>query len=70
MSDQRHALNQKTKVYCNRKLLDAAAESKTSKGLALKWFHDWKQFQKIQPSKSYAQALILGREMNVDPAHP
>ena len=60
----------KTKVYCNRKLLDAAAEIKTSKGLALKWFHEWKQFQKIQPSKSYAQALILGREMNLDPAHP
>ena len=69
MSDHRHALNQKTKVYWNRKLPDATVESKTSKGLALKWFRDWKQFQKIQTGKSYAQALILGREMNLSPVY-
>ena len=69
MSDHRHALNKKTKVYLNRKLPDATVESKTSKGLASKWFRDWKQFQKIQTGKSYAQALILGREMNPGPVY-
>ena len=34
------------------------------KTLALKWFQDWKKFLKIQPGKLYAQALLLGKQMN------
>ena len=34
------------------------------KSLALKWFHDWKKFKKIQLGKTYAQALLLGKETN------
>ena len=70
MSAHRHALNKKTGVYCNRNLPHATVESKASKGLALKWFQHWKQFQKIQPGKTYAQALILGKETNPGPAYP
>ena len=64
MSIRRHALNRRTSIYCNKILPNVTLETQASKTLAFKWFQDWKKYQKIQPGKSYAQALILGRETN------
>ena len=65
----RHALSGNTRIYYTKTSANAKLESKASKTLALKWFQDWKKFQKIQPGKSYAQALIVGRELNLGPVN-
>ena len=65
----RHALSGNTRIYYTKNSPNATLESKTSKTLALKWFYDWKKFLKIQRGKSYAQALILGKETNLGPVN-
>ena len=39
-------------------------QCQASKTLAFKWFHDWKKVKKIQPDKTYAQVLQLGKKVN------
>ena len=51
-------------MYYNKSLSDAELECQASKTLAFKWFNDWKNYQKIQPDKTYAQALLLVRKRN------
>ena len=60
----RHALSGNLRIYYTTNLLNVALECQASKNLSLKSFQDWKKFQKIQPGKTYAQALMSGKELN------
>ena len=60
----RHALSRKNSMYYSQNSPKFILECQASKTLALKWFQDRIKFQTIQPGKTYAQALLLGKKLD------
>ena len=63
MSVLRHALNGNSRTFYRKSSSNIVLQCQASQTLAFKWFHDWKKFQKIQPDKTFAQVLQLGKKV-------